>query len=170
MCSPTLAISAVTTIGGAIMQMRGQQQQAQAQRASADYNAAVQRNNAVLANQQAQDAVERGRVDESRHRRQVQQLKGRQTAALAASGVDVNSGSALDTLGDTAVMGEIDALQIRDNASREAWRYRVEANSANNQAGLFDLQRRNVQGASVAPLIGAVGSVGDKWYQYSLNS
>ena len=98
----------------------------------------------------------------------MKRLKGRQVAAFAASGVDPTTGTALETLGDTAAMGEIDALQIRDNAEREAWRHENDAINARAQAGLFRLQGNNVVGASAAPILGAIGGIADRWYQYSL--
>ena len=71
--------------------------------------------------------------------------------------------------GDTAGLGELDALQIRDAAARETcW---LQAQGANDQAqaGLFGLEASNVpsnvEGASPAPLLSGTGTVANRWYQ-----
>ena len=68
--------------------------------------------------------------------------------------------------GDTAALGELDALQIRDNAAREAWQFRVQGSNDRAQAGLFGLEASNVQSASPAPLLSSIGTVSERWYQY----
>ncbi len=108
-------------------------QQAQATAAASNYNAQVQEMNAQISERRAKDAIERGALEEQRKRQEVAQLQGRQQVAMAANGVDLGFGSPLDTLVDTAVLGELDALTIRSNTYREAYDYRVQA--ANQRAG-----------------------------------
>ena len=175
MCEPIststavmMGISAATALGGAAMQMGAQSQQAAAQRASLDYQRQVAENNARTSELLAEDARERGQQAEEDQRRETARLLGRQRAVLGATGITIDSGSALATLGDTAALGELDALQIRDNAAREAWQFEVQASNDQTQAGLFDLQSSNVQGMTAAPLLSATGQVADRWYQYSL--
>jgi hypothetical protein len=43
----------------------------------------------------------------------------------------------LDMVADTALMGEMDALTIRNNAEREAYNYQVAAYNTRAQAGNF---------------------------------
>lgn len=50
--------------------------------------------------------------DADRHRKNVRRLIGRQTAKLAASGVDISSGSPLTLMAETAYEGEMDAQDI----------------------------------------------------------
>lgn len=76
---------------------------AQAQQDSAKYNAAVARNQAETANQQAQ-------FDAQQIRDKNRRLLGAQRAAYAASGVDTSSGSAQDVQSDSATRGELEAL------------------------------------------------------------
>lgn len=92
-----------------------------------DYNAAV-------ADLQAADALERGIEDESRFRSQVRGVIGGQRAAIAAGGTQVDFGSAVDVQADAAFLGELDALQIRTNAAREAWGYKVQAHDYRTRA------------------------------------
>lgn len=169
MCDPVtaIAVSTVASIGGAMMQMQAQNQQAEAQQASLNYQRQVAENNAATSEALAKDATERGRAEERRHRQQVQQLLGRQQAVFGATGLQT-SGSALGILGDTAEMGELDALQIRDNAEREAFGFRAQASNDRAQAGLLGQQAANVQGATIAPLLNATASVAGQWYDYSI--
>lgn len=90
-------------------------------------NERLMKQNARIADWQADDALDRGRQAEGRHRIDVRRTIGAQRARLAASGVEINDGSALDVQADTARLGELDALTIRNNAAREAWGYRVQA-------------------------------------------
>lgn|SRR5512146_521159 len=83
--------------------------------------------NAQIADYQAQDALDRGVINERLSRRQTKQVIGSQRASLASQGVDVNKGSALDVQADAAYLGELDALTIRNNAAKEAWGYKVQA-------------------------------------------
>lgn len=135
----SLVLAGVATAMGAY----GTYQQGQQQKAQAEYQAAVANNNAIIAERQAQDSLDRGRVEEQQHRLKVAQMKGTQRSALAASGVQVDSGSALDVVADTAMMGEFDALTIRNNAEREAYAYRVQGSNYQAESGLYSLAGRN---------------------------
>ncbi len=83
----------------------------------------------------------------------------------------MGSGSALDILGDTAALGELDALTIRSNAERESYEQRVVASNLKANAGM---KRMGADNAIIAGKIGArtslltgAGSVASKWQNYS---
>lgn len=82
--------------------------------------------NADVAKLQAKDAVNRGVEQEGVYRQQIQQVIGRQRAGFAAGNIDVGTGSAVDVTADAAYIGEVDALTIRTNATREAWGFEVQ--------------------------------------------
>jgi hypothetical protein len=82
--------------------------------------------NADVARLQAKDAVNRGVEQEGVYRQQIQQVIGRQRAGFAAGNIDVGTGSAVDVTADAAYIGEVDALTIRTNATREAWGFEVQ--------------------------------------------
>lgn len=151
MCNPALAVMAVTTA----MSVYSQQQ-------SAKYTAQVAENNAIIAEQKADDAIARGEHEERRHRLQVEALKGQQRSALAANGGVLDEGSALDILADTAEQGELDALMIRSNAQREANDYRNQAGNFESQASMARFEG-NMNSATT--IIGNAGSVSNKWYK-----
>lgn len=165
----TLAIASIAaTVGSTGIQIMGQSQAAAASKASYEYQAAVQRNNQIIAQRQADDARARGAVEADKRRAQAQQLIGRQRAALAGNGVEVDTGSALDITSDTAAAGELDALTVRANAEREALGYETNASNFGAQAGLSDFQASNSDAtlANIGTLLGGAGSVADKWYKY----
>ena len=95
----------------------------QARKDLAEYNAKV-------ADLQAEDALRRGAARESAHRMAVRKLIGAQRAGFAASHVAVGSGTAAAVQADSAILGEIDAQQIKNNAFAEAWGYRLNAANA----------------------------------------
>lgn len=89
--------------------------------------------NADIADAQAQDALTRGKINEKKMRRQTEQTIGSQRVNLAAQGVEINSGSALDTQADAAYLGELDAKTIQTNAKKEAWGYKTQADNLRYQ-------------------------------------
>lgn len=89
--------------------------------------ASLAENNAQLAMWQASDALFRGQVTENKARLSAAQLRSSQRTRMAANNIALDSGSAVRTLTTTDVLGEIDALTARENAEREAWAYRVQA-------------------------------------------
>lgn len=117
----------------------GAYSQSQAQSALGTYQKSVADTNASLAETQASDAIERGNVAASRQDMKTKQVVGSQRAGLAAQGVDVNSGSAMDVQGSTQAVGALDALTIKNNAWRTAWGYQAQAENYTTQ-GQFEKQ------------------------------
>ena len=170
MCNPLAMVSVAFSAMGAISQASGQRAQGQAQQQTYNYKAQVNDNNKQVSEWKAQDAVDRGYVREQQHRIKVSNLKGRQRAGLASMGVEVDTGSALDTLEDTAELGELDALTIRSNAERESYDRKVDAM---NDSAQGDVNRMSGENALTAGNMGAktsllsgIGSVASKWYDY----
>lgn len=112
-------------------------------KAQGEYQAQQAAQNANLATLQSEDAITRGKRDVSAHKQQVRKLIGSQRAALAAQGVDVNYGSALDVQEDTAALGALDELTISNNAWRESFGYRVQATDYGFQGQFAKLAARN---------------------------
>jgi hypothetical protein len=145
------ATLAVVSLIGAGISARGQQQ-------AGKYANAVAQQNARFADQAASDAIRRGREEAAIHRSRVRQVIGSQKAGFAAAGVETESGSALDVLSDTALLGELDALTIENNAAREAWGLRTQGFNYLAQGRLARLQGR--YGAAGTAISGAAGAVG----------
>jgi hypothetical protein len=143
-------------IGSTVMGGVSAIQQGNAAAASASYNAKVSTMNAEIMDKNARDAIERGKIEEQQKRFEIAALTGRQRAAMAANGVDLSFGSPLDTIVDTAMLGELDALTIRSNAAREAYDYKVAG--ANNRADA-SLSRANASSARTGGYLSAFGTI-----------
>lgn len=152
MCDPVIGL----TIASTLMSAAGQIQQGNAANAAAKYNNQIAQMNAKISENQARDAIERGQKEEQKKRAEIAKISGAQTAAMAANGVDISFGSPLDTLVDTAVQGELDALTIRSNTYREEYDYRVRA--ANMRAG-GQLELMKGSAAKTAGFMGAGSTI-----------
>lgn len=129
---------------------------AQAQADAARYQAQINEMNAKIARKRARDALERGKLEEQQKRQDVQAVLGRQRAAMAANGVDINFGSPLDTLADAAMMGEMDSLIVRTNFHRQAYNHDVEAENFRAQA---NLNRMEAKAATTGGFLSAMGTI-----------
>lgn len=99
--------------------------------------------NAKLAEKQGEDALNVGNFEENRMRLQTEQEEGATRAAAGASGASVASGSAVDVRASQQLVGDVDALTIRNNAARQAWGYDVEAANERMQGRLALLAGEN---------------------------
>lgn len=122
---------------------------------SASYTAAIASRNAEQAKIFAKDAIARGEQRADDNRRKVGYKIGAQRVGIAASGIDTGSGMALDIIGDTALLGELDTQIIRQNAEREAAGYR-------NQADNFTAEARASRSTGLWNTVGTIlGGAGD---------
>ena len=106
----------------------------QAAKAQAEAQAQAMEQNAKFARAQGHDAIERGGQEELKHRRNMAKHLATQRASLATTGIDINSGSALDARNASISEGEYDAETIRFNAARERWGYINKAENLEAQA------------------------------------
>ena len=135
MCTVMTALTAISAGAG----LYSSYASGKAAEAQANAQAEAMERNAEISREQGHDAIQRGGLEELRLRRQLAQHRGNQRAILAASGVDINSGSALDTQNASIGEGEFDAETIRFNAARQKWGYdsqaaNLEAQAANTRA------------------------------------
>lgn len=174
MCDPVTALvvtSAVATVASTAMGVVSSVQQGKAAQAQYDYQAQVARNNAKIAQANADQKRQEG-IEEARMQRiKTAQNVASQQAAMAANGIDISSGTALDVVEDTAAMGELDALTIRYNKETEAIAYENQANNFNNQASLDVYAGKNAYRSGVTNAIttglnglASVTSVAGNWY------
>lgn len=157
------AASAITGAAGSIATGNANAEAAQ-------YQAAVARNNQVVAEQNAKFATDAGRRQEAAMRERTAQMIGQQRAQMAANGIDIGSGSALRLQEDTAAVGELDALTIRNNAARAAYGYGVQASDFGSNSTMLGRQARNAETAggigAISSIVGGAGSVSDKWLRF----
>lgn len=165
----TLAIASIaSSVVGTGVSIMGQMQQADAAQKAANYQAAVARNNQILANQRAQQIEAEGKIAEDRKRQEAARLAGRQRAVLAGNGVLVDVGSALDITSDTAAMGELDALNTKYAYDNQAYNARTQAANFGSDAAMADYRASSSDAtlAVAGTLLQGAGSVADKWYRF----
>lgn len=140
-------IPLITSVLSTGLGVASQIQQGQAQAQQANYMAQVAHNNQIMGEQNARiqeqsarDAELRALAAEQQKRTSTSQLIGKQRALMASQGGDINEGSAVDIVGDTARAGEFDALVIRDEGNRQKYNHLVQAANARGQAGNAGLQ------------------------------
>lgn len=165
MCIPALGgvagtIGAMASAAGTVAGVVGQISAGRAEAAASTYQANQSR---IM----AEDALKRGAAEEQAQRRKTAALEGRQRAVLAASNIDLGSGSPLAVLSDTALLGELDAETISNNAQREASQHRA-------QAGLFDMKAKAANSAgmlgAVGTALGGISSLSERWYKSNRTS
>lgn len=148
MCTP-LAFQ----LGGALFSFIGQIQQARAAQAQANFQAAVARNNAIIAQRQAEDARLRGeqlaeqisikeQADVAKSALDTRRFIAHQRVAQAALGQATDVGSAADLVSGTVTVGKLDELTLRRNAAFER---QVARNNAEREAIGFLTQGFNFQ-------------------------
>jgi len=137
-------LSGASTINSAVTQ----HQQAGAVLAQGQYAKRIADFNANLDEQQAADAITRGATAEHQSRVATKQIIGAQRASYAAQGIDANIDTASDIQAETAGLGELDALTIRNNAAREAYGYDVRASNSRMQ-GVMDMTTARGEASSL---------------------
>lgn len=167
MCTP--AAAPYVMMAGAGASAMGASNSAKAQQAGLNYQAEVAANNAQIAEWQAQDAIRQGQEQEQQSRLQYAATKATQRAALAANGVALDEGSAVDILTSTDYADVVDASTIRANAARAAWGYRTQGTNYRDNATALRAGAGAISSGSAAglSLLGSSGQVAQGWYQYS---
>lgn len=95
--------------------------------------------NAKLVEEQAADSIVRGDKEAHLLKKQARRIIGSQKASLAAQGIEIDEGSALDIQADTAHAAELDAITIRNNAQREAYGYKMTALDYRTRGGFAEM-------------------------------
>lgn len=133
------------------------------------YLAAVARANKKIAEQNA--AYERGvgEVKAGQYGLKSAFQRGSIEVAQAASGLDINKGSAAAVQRSQKLTSDADMGMIRNNAARLAYGYDIQAAQQEQQAGLYEVGAENAKKASYinafGSILGGVSSVSSKWLQ-----
>ena len=115
-----MGLETLMLAGGALSAV-GQGVGAFSQYQAANYQAEVARQNAEIARQNQDRILQYESVQEGREGQKLAAQAGAIKAHQAASGVDVNRGSAVDVQAGQAELGTEDVLSIRNQAN-DAWR------------------------------------------------
>ena len=97
---------------------------------------AISKTNERLGNMRAEAARRKGYDQENLSRQKIRQGIGSQRTGYAGQNVRVNEGSPSNMQAETAIMGELDALTIKNNAARAAFGYESESLSASLEGKL----------------------------------
>lgn len=165
------AISIAATVASTGMGVMSSIQQGKARQAQAEYQADVARQNQQLAEQQASAQRKEGYDNMVAKRQETAKLIGRQRAAAGASGATVDVGSNLDLQADTAAQGEIDALNIYNQASDKAYGTQLQGWGYGQQAAGYDAQA-DAAGSSIwsnaaGTALGGIAQIGSTWGKYA---
>lgn len=163
---PATALGA--QIAGAAFTAYSAFSQSSSSKAAYQYQAAVNENNAKIAEWNAQDAARRGEQDLIDQRRRAAQTMGTQRATLAGRGIDISEGSALNILTDTEYMSQQDSLTVKDNTAKSVWGAKVQANNDRANAGLYQMKADNESPflSGVGSLLTSAPKVSDAWNTY----
>jgi hypothetical protein len=167
----TLAmVSLAGTVLSAGMGAMGAIQQGQAQADAANYQAAVARNNQIIAQQNATREAATGREQAQVKDFENAAKMGGILAAQGASGVDIGSGTSKEVRQSAQQIGRLDTQTIMDTALQRVRGFNVEASSQGATAQLDTMRAGQAQQAgflgAAGSLIGGASSFSDKWLRF----
>ena len=149
-------VAAAALIVGTGIRAIGAYEGAQSEAASASYQAAVAKNNATVASQNARYAMAAGQAKAGDEAIREREALGRVVGGLAAGGVDVNSGSAVDARVTQREVGQLNTERVINNAALTAYGYRAQEQNFTDQAALY---RGQASAASSSALPMALGTL-----------
>lgn len=118
--------------------------------------ARVARENARQSDLAAADAIQRGKIENMQHGRQLGQMKGTQAATMGANAGDLSFGSNLAVQQDTAFMGRQDGWMVQGNFRREAMGYDISAANYRSEASAATSARSGIIAAGALDMASTV--------------
>jgi hypothetical protein len=148
--------------GAAATQTIGSYYAAKGERTALKLQARINEVNAKIAEGQARDALQRGERQEQAARMGAAQLRSTQRTGMAAGNIELGSETAAAVLTSTDYLSEMDAAQIKANALRDAWGYRMEAVGQRGQAAMSRATARGISplGQAASTLLTSAAQVG----------
>lgn len=168
MATPTLTQNQIVGLQayGVVSSAIGTYYSSKAQKEDLAFQGRMAEINARLAESSAQSALLAGQREEQKAKLATANVKSQQRAGMAANGVDLGVGSAVNVLSSTDLIGEVDANTIKANAVASAWGYRVQGANDSGQAARSSSASRavNPAGNAGASLIDGASRVAGSWY------
>jgi hypothetical protein len=165
------AVGIGATLAGGITSAIGAEKSGAAQQQSYNYQAGVAQLNSQIDLQNADYARGQGETQAMQYGLKAGQQQAQIKNQQAASGLDVNSGSAVAVQQSQKLITGIDTAQIRSNAAKVAYDYDVKSTMDLNQSTLDVMAGQNAKTAgdisAASSILGTVGSVSSKWAQGS---
>ncbi len=109
----------------------------------AEYEAKVDEQNKSIALQQEMATGQQGAMQQSQIRQQAKQVTGAQKTGYAASGLDIQAGSPLAAISDTAYKSGQDVATSRYNTALNMWGLQQQANEYQDQANSARIAGKN---------------------------
>lgn len=149
-------ISAIGTLGAGI-----------AQGDAASYAAHVAQQNAQIEQQNATRAIAAGQIKAADTSMKGAEQVGAIKAGQAASGIDVNTGSAVDVRAGQREVNQLDSETVLNNSQLQAYGYRTQAASDTSQAALDEATAKEAPiGAALSAtggLLANASGISNKW-------
>jgi hypothetical protein len=161
----SVTVMDVISVVGAGMAAMGAMNQSQSRQDMSSYNAAVQRNNQIIAERNEKRILDQGTYEANAYRARTRSYISDQMVLMAAQGGDISFGSNVDLLADTAELGERDAVTIESNAADRAYDEKLKGLTAGSQASLYATQAANEDPlyAGVSTLLSTGSTVSHRW-------
>lgn len=105
--------------------------------AANDFQAQIAARNAQIAKMNSGYAVQAGEQAMLNEQLKTRAQIGQTKAVQAASGIDVNTGSAKAVQESERLLGRLDAMTIRSNAARQAYGYDIEAGTQRARSQMY---------------------------------
>jgi hypothetical protein len=156
-------IQGAGTVASSIFSYQAFKQEARFQQSQMEFNAR-------LAEVRARDAIDRGEESAKKLQQRANALKGSQRALYAGQGVEVDSGSASEVQQDTMLQAAEDIRDIRNNAWREAWGYRMDAVANRGQGVMAGLAGVNNANSTLLTGIANASAFGQVAAQYGVSA
>lgn len=163
-----LTVAAIgTTVGGGLLQAKGQRDAGRAAAEQKLYTASVLKHNKARLDMAADDTLEAGKDRIQERSVQTAQTISNQRTGLAGAGIVVDQDTAVALADDAARIGKLDEQAIADEANRQALDLRLEGQGMEIQAQGSEraagAARRAGRSAAVGTLISTAGTVAGKW-------
>lgn len=165
------AIGTAASVAGGAVSAGGALAKGSADKSMYGYQAGVALLNQTIAKQNAAYTRDVGENAAFLSGRKTMATIGTEKVDQAASGIDVNSGSAAAVRKSTADLGSIDQSTIRQNYAKKAYGFEVEAATKGAEATgdiiAGDQAEKAGKVNAAASVLGTVSSVSSKWLQGS---
>ncbi len=165
---------AITGAIGSYYAAQSQKNQLESQASSMRFQSDISQLNAVQAEFTAQQIMRAGQQKQGQIGLRAGKIKSSQRASMAARGIDLGVGSAVETIATTDLMKEIDMLTVNADTVRSAEAARLQRQNYLTASAMQDISASNLAGSasSISPfmaagssLLGSAGSVANAWFQ-----
>jgi hypothetical protein len=153
-------IASVASTGlGIIGGLQQQRAQEKAAKDAAEYNAQVAANEIQTRRQLAQAEIAKGAAERDRAARSGLRTMGQMRSTMAASGFEIDTGSNLSLLGESAQELQYDANVIDQNTAMSVWQQQAGMTSAQNQADFSRYQASQASAGKTGSILSAAGTL-----------